>query len=245
MVSGAPDSSNWSSQYPSSPSARSPGSYSHPFRAGTNEISNYKHASSHLVSGSFAFCITMPAIPLQSPQGRLTIWKGGGQGSCIFNSCSEKGISAGLICIYGEPWWNSLYITTLKAAGALLEWLDLKEGRAPAALIVVVNRLTIWKGGQGSCVYIWRICWNPLFITTIKAAGALLEWPDLKQGRAPATFKCCVEEGISPGSPYIQLRPVELPFSIQLLKIQEPPCPPFQTVSLFERVLGVWAQVRR
>ena len=34
--------------------------------------------------------------------GRLTIWKGG-QGSCIFNSCIEKGISAGLICIYGEP----------------------------------------------------------------------------------------------------------------------------------------------
>ena len=33
---------------------------------------------------------------------RLTIWKGG-QGSCIFNSCIEKGISAGLICIYGEP----------------------------------------------------------------------------------------------------------------------------------------------
>ena len=33
---------------------------------------------------------------------RLTIWKGG-QGSCNFNSCIEKGISAGLICIYGEP----------------------------------------------------------------------------------------------------------------------------------------------
>ena len=26
-----------------------------------------------------------------------------GQGSCSFNSCIEKGISAGLISIYGEP----------------------------------------------------------------------------------------------------------------------------------------------
>ena len=25
------------------------------------------------------------------------------KGSCLFNSCIEKGIKAGLICIYGEP----------------------------------------------------------------------------------------------------------------------------------------------
>ena len=67
--------------------------------------------------------------------GRLTIWKGG-QGSCIFNSCIEGGISAGVICIYG----NSLFITALKAAGALLEWPDMKEGRAPAALNVGMKR---------------------------------------------------------------------------------------------------------
>ena len=34
---------------------------------------------------------------------RPTLWKGGGQGSCSFNSCGEEGISAGLIGIYGEP----------------------------------------------------------------------------------------------------------------------------------------------
>ena len=39
---------------------------------------------------------------LHAYKGSLTIWKGG-QGSCIFNSCIEKGISAGLICIDGEP----------------------------------------------------------------------------------------------------------------------------------------------
>ena len=34
---------------------------------------------------------------------RLILCKGGQQGSCIFNSCIEKGISAGLIGIDGEP----------------------------------------------------------------------------------------------------------------------------------------------
>ena len=63
------------------------------------------------------------------------------------------------------------------------------------------------------------------------AAGAVLEWPDLKEDRAPAAFKCCDEEGISPGSPYIQMTPAEIPFYMQLLKIQEP-CLPFQMVSL-------------
>ena len=33
---------------------------------------------------------------------RVTIWKGG-QGSCVFNSCIEKGNSAGVIHIFGEP----------------------------------------------------------------------------------------------------------------------------------------------
>ena len=46
-----------------------------------------------------------------------------------------------------------------------------------------------------------------------------------------AFFKCHDVAGISPGSPYIQLRPAEIPFSIQLLKIQEP-CPPFHMVTL-------------
>ena len=32
---------------------------------------------------------------------------------------------------------------------------------------------------------------------------------------------------MSPGSPYIPMTPAEMPFSTQLLKIQEP-CPPFQ-----------------
>ena len=48
-------------------------------------------------------CVTGPNSQCTSkPLYRLTIWKGG-QGSCIFNGCIEKGISAGLICIYGEP----------------------------------------------------------------------------------------------------------------------------------------------
>ena len=52
-----------------------------------------------------------------------------------------------------------------------------------------------------------------------------------KRGQGSCSFKFCDEEGISPGSPYIQMRPAKIPFSIQLLKIQES-CLPFQMVSL-------------
>ena len=52
-----------------------------------------------------------------------------------------------------------------------------------------------------------------------------------KRGQGSCSFNCCDEEGISPGSPYIQMRPADIPFSIQLLKMQEP-CPRFQMVSL-------------
>ena len=52
-----------------------------------------------------------------------------------------------------------------------------------------------------------------------------------KRGQGSCSFKRCDEEGISPGSPYIQMTPAEMSISIQLLKIQEP-CPPFQIVSL-------------
>ena len=64
--------------------------------------------------------------------------------------------------VYMENLVNLLFITTLQAAGALLGWPDLKEGRAPAALSVVMkrefhrgcmNRVMIWKGGQGSCIF--------------------------------------------------------------------------------------------
>ena len=51
-----------------------------------------------------------------------------------------------------------------------------------------------------------------------------------KRGQGTCSFKCCDEEGISAGSPYTQMRPAKIVFSIQLLKIQEP-CPPFQRVS--------------
>ena len=61
---------------------------------------------------------------------RLTIWKGG-QGSCTFNSCIEKGISAGDICMHAAP-------GGIPSAEALLSWPDTKEDRAPAALSVVV-----------------------------------------------------------------------------------------------------------
>ena len=66
---------------------------------------------------------------------RLTIWKGG-QRCCIFNSCIEKGISAGLIRTYGEP----REITTVKAAGALPSFKSGHSSRAPAALTVVMKR---------------------------------------------------------------------------------------------------------
>ena len=53
-----------------------------------------------------------------------------------------------------------------------------------------------------------------------------------KRGQGSCSFQCCDEDGIPPGSPYILMTPAEIPFSIQLLKIQEPCCPPFQVVSL-------------
>ena len=52
-----------------------------------------------------------------------------------------------------------------------------------------------------------------------------------KRGQGTCCFNSCDEEGISPGSPDIQMTSAEIPFSKQLLKIQEP-CPPFQMVSL-------------
>ena len=32
-----------------------------------------------------------------------------------------------------------------------------------------------------------------------------------KRGQGSCSFKCCDEEGISPGSPYIQMTPAEIP----------------------------------
>ena len=57
-----------------------------------------------------------------------------------------------------------------------------------------------------------------------------------KRGQGSCSFNCCDEEGISPGSPYTQMTPDGIPFSIQLLKIQEP-CPPFLMVSLLMQSL--------
>ena len=52
------------------------------------------------------------------------------------------------------------------------------------------------------------------------------------EGRAPAAFTVVTKREFHQGSPHIPMRPAdEIPFSIQLLKIQEP-CPPFQMVSL-------------
>ena len=55
-----------------------------------------------------------------------------------------------------------------------------------------------------------------------------------KEGRAPAALTC-EEEGISPGAACIQMTPAEIPFSILLLKIQDP-CPPFHMVTLGENL---------
>ena len=79
---------------------------------------------------------------------RVTIWKGG-QSSCIFNCCIEKGISAGLICIYG----NSPFLTTFKAAGALPSFKSGHSSRAPAALTVVMTR----KFHQVLHIYKWDL----------------------------------------------------------------------------------------
>ena len=48
---------------------------------------------------------------------------------------------------------------------------------------------------------------------------------------APAALTCFDEEGISPGAACIQMTPAEIPFSIQLLKIQDPG-PPFHMATL-------------
>ena len=61
----------------------------------------------------------------------------------------------------------------------------------------------------------------------MKAAGALLEWPDLKVGRAPAALNVVIKREFH----QVQMRPAEIAFSIQLLKIQEPWLP-LQMVSL-------------
>ena len=75
------------------------------------------------------------------PSAKLTLWKGGQWGSCIFNSCIVKGISAGLICVYTwRTWGNPLFITTVKAAGALPSFKSGHACRATAALSVVMER---------------------------------------------------------------------------------------------------------
>ena len=86
------------------------------------------------------------------------------------------------------------------------------EDRAYVSLTDVLKR----EFQQGSFVYMESL---------VKAAGAL---PSFKSGHSSRVTRL----KISPCSPYIQMRPAEIPFSIHLLKIQEP-CPPFQMVSLF------------
>ena len=59
---------------------------------------------------------------------------------------------------------------------------------------------------------------NSIFITTVQATGALPSIVSDHARQCSYSLNCCDEEGISPGSPYIQMRPAEIPFSIQLVK---------------------------
>ena len=70
---------------------------------------------------------------------RLTIWKGG-QGSCIFNSCTEKGISAGVVCTHAAPGEIPLFITTAEAAGALPTFVSGHSRYTPSDLTIVMER---------------------------------------------------------------------------------------------------------
>ena len=70
----------------------------------------------------------------------MTIQKGGQQGSCIFNSCIEKGISAGVICMHVAPGEIPSSSQHLKAAGALPSFKSGHSGKAPAVLNVVMKR---------------------------------------------------------------------------------------------------------
>ena len=71
----------------------------------------------------------------------MTIWKGGGQGSCIFSSCVEKGdFSRSHWDIYGEPGRIPSSSQHLKAAGALPSFKSGHSNKAPAALSVVMKR---------------------------------------------------------------------------------------------------------
>ena len=68
---------------------------------------------------------------------RVTTGKGG-QGSCIFNSCIETGISAGVICMHAAPGEipSSSQQFKMQEPCPLLYLITL--GKAPAALTVVM-----------------------------------------------------------------------------------------------------------
>ena len=73
------------------------------------------------------------------------------EGSCIFNSCIERGISAGVLCILGEPGKIPSSSPHLKAAGALPSFKSGHSSKAPAVFTVVMKRefhqvLPIYKG---------------------------------------------------------------------------------------------------
>ena len=101
-----------------------------------------------------------------------------------------------------------------------------KEDRAPVSLSVVLKR----EFQQISLVCMENLVKFPLH-HNIYSRRSSTRVTRLKRGQGTCSFKCCDEEGISPGCPYIQMRPAEIPFSVQLLKMQEP-CPPSQMVSL-------------
>ena len=89
---------------------------------------------------------------------RVTRFKRG-QGSCSFHCCIEKRISAGVICIYGEPGEIPLFITAVKAAGALPSFVS---GHSRAGLLQL--SLLWWRGEfhQVLHIYKWDLLIFPL-----------------------------------------------------------------------------------
>ena len=118
------------------------------------------------LSGAFL----VPRKPLTRSSTRVSRFKRG-QGSCSFHSSDEEETSPGSPYRQMRPAEVPLSIQLLK----------MQEPCPPPLHIV--------------SVYSCHSGWNPLFITTVKAAGALLEWPDLKEGRAPASSTAVMKRG--------------------------------------------------
>ena len=79
-------------------------------------------------------------------------------------------------------------------------------------------------------MYIWRTWCNSLFITTVKAAGALPAFKSGHSSRAPAALTVVLKREFHQG---LHGEADEIPSLLQHLKLQEP-CPLLNLVTLVE-----------